>query len=184
MRVPGTSSGSSRHSLLTQNMAPRSVAIIGSFKRHNDAVQRVCAVLREAGVTVTSPRGADIVKPGIDFVRFSTDATDLTDTAIQSLALHRIFVANLVYVVAPDGYVGKTTCYEIGRVLQRKQPIYFSASPIDLPLHVPTSFVLQAAELLHKLSDPVWKPHWLFEFDGTQASELERDLLKEVFRDE
>lgn len=164
-------------------MAPRSVAIIGSFKQYNDAVQRVCATLRSAGVTVTSPRGAHITQQGINFVRFSTDATDWTDAAIQSLALHRIFAANLVYVVAPNGYVGKTTCYEIGRILQRKQPIYFSARPIDLPLHVPPSFILREEEFLERLHDPVWKPCWLFECDANQTSELERDLLKEMFRD-
>ena len=165
-------------------MAANSVAIIGSFKQHNDAIQRVCAALRSAGICVTSPRGAQIVQEGIDFVRFPTDPTGWTDSAVQSLALHRIFAANLVYVVAPAGYVGKTTCYEIGRALQRKQPIYFSAPPVDLPVHIPSRFVIDASGLLAHLCDTTWQPEWLFDLDGTQTGELERALINEALRDE
>ncbi|WP_045226969.1 hypothetical protein [Methyloterricola oryzae] len=165
-------------------MKSRSIAIIGSFKQHNESVQRICAALRSAGITVTSPLGTQIVQEGIDFVRFATDPTDWADSAVQSLALHRIFAANLVYVVSPDGYVGKTTCYEIGRVLQRQQPIYFSALPVDLPVHIPPSFVLNEGELLDRLGDPSWTPSWLFEFDGAQTSAIERALIKDALRNE
>lgn len=165
-------------------MNKRSVAVIGSFKQHNESVQRVCADLRASGFIVTSPRGADIVEEGIDFVRFRSDPADWPDSAVQSLALHRIFSAELVYVVAPSGYVGKTTCYEIGRVIQRRQPIYFSAQPVDLPLQVPPMFILDQAALVKMLNDAAWQPVWLYEHDNHHLAELERDLIQEVLRSE
>jgi hypothetical protein len=53
--------------------------------------------------------------------------------------------------VAPNGYVGRTTCYEIGRLVQAARPVYFSDPPDDLPLFVPQSHVLtpQLATRLH-----------------------------------
>jgi hypothetical protein len=176
--------GSRQMGVWVANMIIRSVSIIGSFKQHNESIQLVCATLRSAGIAVTSPVGSTIVQKGIDFVRFPCDPPDWSNPAVQSRALQRIFSADLVYVVAPAGYVGKTTCYEIGRVLQRRQPIYFSAQPLDLPLHVPTSFVFDEVELLRRVSDPSWEPIWLFELDGDHASGLERDLIKGMLRNE
>lgn len=84
-------------------MKKRSIAVIGSFKQHNRLVQQTCEALRSAGIRVTSPRGQEILTEGIDFVRFDSDNATWSDPAIQSLALHRILGADLVYVVAPGG---------------------------------------------------------------------------------
>lgn len=154
----------------------RSISIIGSFKQHNKEIQELCATLRASGVVVTSPQGTGVIQEGIDFVRFHTDDPDWTDPAIQSLAMHRILRADLVYVVVPEGYIGRTTCYEVGRVLQAQLPIYFSHQPLDLPLHVPEQFILNKTSLLSQLSDPEWNPEWLFTSDTDRASSLEREL--------
>lgn len=162
----------------------RSVAIIGSFKQHNDEVQRVCTALRDAGIRITSPRGDELVKPGIDFVRFHTDNPRWSDPAIQCLALHRILKADLVYVVVPGGYIGRTTCYEVGRIIQSRRPIYFSEMPLDLPLRVPEQYILDMVALVARVADNAWYPSWLFENDLDHTSALERDLMEGRFRDE
>jgi hypothetical protein len=168
----------------TGDMMTKRVAIIGSFKQHNGPIQEACAALRSHGFTVTSPRGSDIVVDGVDFVRFTSDPSTWSDPSVQSLALHRIFGAELVYVVAPGGYVGKTTCYEIGRILQRQQPLYFSESPKDLPIHVPERAILGTEDLIRKAADPDWNPALLFELDEDPTSELERQLIAENLRDD
>lgn len=162
----------------------RSISIIGSFKQHNEQIQRLCSTLRAAGIIVTSPQGDDVIQEGIDFVRFRTDDPAWSDPAVQSLALHRILRSDLVYVVLPEGYIGRTTCYEIGRVVQAKRPIYFSHRPLDLPIHVPEPFVLDEASLLAKLIHADWQPDWLFSNDDDRASELEQELAAGTFRDE
>src|SRR4051812_26400007 len=97
---------------------PKSVAIIGSFKQHYEKVCQAWRALTDLGLEVMSPKGTPIIEPGISFVRFISDDTKWDDPMVQTVALHRILGANFVFVVAPSGYVGRTTCYEIGRIIQ------------------------------------------------------------------
>jgi len=161
-----------------------SVAVIGSFKQYNAEVQQVCFALRAVGIFVTSPRGGELVERAIDFVRFHSDNPAWSDPAVQSLALHRILAADLVYVVAPGGYVGRTTCYEVGRVIQSRRPIYFSEMPLDLPLYVPVHCIIDSAALITQIADAAWRPSWLYEDDHDPNSALERDLLAGRLHDE
>jgi hypothetical protein len=152
-----------------------SVAIIGSFRQHYVAVLKAVHTFRDAGWIVTSPLGTDIIREGIEFVRFTSDTPGWNDPTVQSIALHRILRADMVYVVAPEGYVGRTTCYEVGRAVQANRPLFFSEHPKDLPLAVPEARVREAAtvvELLRNTSPPKF-------FDGDQSAyaELERRLL-------
>ncbi len=123
------------------------IAIIGSFKQHFTEVQVAIKVFRTHNIINTTPVGSSVIEPGIDFVRFGDDLTEESDEMVQSITLKRIFNAGVVYVVAPSGYVGKTTCYEIGRVLQKKMPIYFSSHPRDLPIRIPKSHILSPEQL-------------------------------------
>lgn len=121
---------------------PSTVAVIGSFRQHYEsAVLPAVHALRRNGLIVTSPLAHDINVPGIDFVRFASDNHEHTDAQVQTLALHRILRADFTYVVAPGGYVGRTTCYEIGRVIQARRPLIFSDHPLDLPILVPESHI-------------------------------------------
>lgn len=162
----------------------RNVAIIGSFRQHYAQVQHTCNLLRAAGISVTSPLGSNIIEENIPFVRFTTDNAEWSDAAIQSQALHRILRADLVYVVAPDGYLGRTTCYEIGRVMQARKPLYFSSFPDDLPLYVPPDFVMDAEVLVKKLCGADWTPEWIYGNTHGQVGTLERELLEGSYRND
>lgn len=151
------------------------VAIIGSFKQHYGMIRRSLKAFWEAGIEVTTPKGSDIEEEGIEFVRFETDPPDWDDPTVQTIALHRILRADAVYVVAPGGYVGRTTCYEIGRVIQACHPIYFSDYPADLPIAVPSSHIVSPIELIsilraNRACAPFAKPH-------SRYSTLERRLV-------
>ena len=153
----------------------RSIAVIGSFRRHYEPVLEAIQTFRRAGLVVTSPLGDEIVEPGIEFVRFSSDRVDWGSPQVQTLALHRILRAELTYVVAPGGYVGRTTCYEIGRVVQADRPLYFSEHPHDLPVHVPDSHVLPASELSSRIASQTPVP--LHANEGGELAQWERRLL-------
>lgn len=161
----------------------RTIAIIGSFRQHNEEIQTLCRTLRESGITVTTPQGESIINAGHDFVRYGTDDPALSDDTVQSLALHRILRASLVYAVLPDGYIGRTTCYEVGRVVQARRPIYFSQRPNDLPVGVPDQFILDRATLLRRVIDPTWAPQWLFNDGVNPTSILEQELIAGKLRD-
>jgi hypothetical protein len=155
----------------------KSVALIGSFKSHYRVVRSAMAVLQQAGIGITSPLGTDIRVPGIPFVRFESDDPALSDGFVQSLTMQRIFQADLVYVIAPRGYVGRTTCYEVGRVIQAACPIYFSDHPLDLPVEIPTSHVLSPETLAHCLTTASWEATWPFAHADSCVAELERALV-------
>jgi hypothetical protein len=158
------------------------VAIIGSFKQHYQTVRIALTTFREAGIEVTTPKGSDIQEEGIAFVRFHSDPPDWDDPTVQTVALHRILRADAVYVVAPNGYVGRTTCYEIGRVLQAHHPIYFSEAPDDLPIAIPASHIVDPAQLARLVrTGSASSP---FATDGSPYSVLERRLVTGDYSDD
>jgi len=130
-----------------------SVAIIGSFRQHYDAVLECIGTFVEHGVRVTSPKRSRVIDPSQDFVRFELDDPSSSDVEIQYQALVAILRASCVFVVCPDGYVGRTTCYEIGRAHQATIPIFYSAMPRDLPIPVPSSSVMSAEDLGLAMAD-------------------------------
>lgn len=155
-----------------------SVAVIGSFRRENyDKVVETINAFRAAGLVVKSPSGDEIVS-GVEFVRFASDKQDASDAEIQTATLENIFDADAVYVVTgPHGYVGKTTCYEIGRIVQRKQPIYFFEYPDDLPVHIPPAHVAEPAEFVLRFVEQKEKPSWLYESHIGEIFDGERRLV-------
>lgn len=152
----------------------RTISIIGSFRRHYQDVLVAWLEFRSAGWKVTSPLGSPVILEGIPFVRFETDEPSWDDPTVQTVALHRILRARLTYVVAPAGYVGRTTCYELGRILQANQPVYFSAPPIDLPLAVPMDHVRAPGQLVELLA--MEQPMPLFSKSTDTYAEWERRL--------
>jgi len=154
-----------------------SVAIIASFRQHYEEALRALQVFHDNGIEVTSPKGTPIVEPGIAFVRFRSDCAQATDGTVQSIAMHRILRANAVYVVAPDGYVGRTTCYEIGRVIQAARPVYFSERPTDLPICVPEDHIATPQELAEVLIRPDGRLTSLHTDGHSRCCQLERRLL-------
>jgi hypothetical protein len=123
------------------------VAIIGSFRKHYEQVVRAARHFEAVSVAVLSPPISRIVNPGADFVRFETDRLDSADHQIQSETFSRIFAADFVYVVAPGGYIGRTTSYELGRVHARGIPVYYSERPEDLPIPLADEQVATIEEL-------------------------------------
>jgi hypothetical protein len=152
-----------------------SVALIGSFKQFYKYVIEAISIFKKMNIQVTSPAGTDIIENGISFVRFTSDNSKLSDELVQTVTLKRIFKATVVYVVAPDGYVGRTTCYEIGRIIQKRKPIYFSERPNDLPVQIPKSHILNPEQL----SKLILKNgiYWPFEYNSCKLAHEERQIV-------
>lgn len=155
------------------------IAVIGSFRKHYNSVLEAIEVFQTAGLEVTSPLGSDVLEPGIPFVRFTTDSTSDDDPTVQSVTVRRIFQAELVYVVAPSGYIGRTTCYEIGRLIEAEIPIYFSHIPDDLPIFVPSEFVLDPVHVVELFLTGSERPRLIFSTDPHPSHEVERMLANE-----
>lgn len=120
------------------------VAIIGSFQRTDNysLVQELIALFKKEGLYVVSPAGTIVTDKREGFVVFESDNPAQRNEKIQYDTLVKIFSAHAVYVANVDGYIGKTTCYEIGRILERKLPIYFYSHPEDLPICITEEFIV------------------------------------------
>src|SRR5689334_3555127 len=113
-------------------VTPPSVSLIGSFRRHYDEVCRVAKIFIEAGIVVKSPPVSRIRDPQQEFVRFESDPPQLTDRAIQAATMEKIFSSDVVYVVNPGGYVGPGTSWELGRIRERRMPVYYAEAPGEI----------------------------------------------------
>jgi len=160
------------------------VAIIGSFRQHYEAVLAAWDVFTKAGLIVTSPKGASILENGVPFVRFESDPLEWQNHQIQTVALHRILRAQFVYVVAPQGYVGNTTSYEIGRLVQARQPLYFSGCPNDLPIDVPKEHIISSEEIACRIKDEKFVPKALYMDTETELAKYERDIICGTYRED
>ncbi len=110
-------------------MANPSIAMIGSFHRALETMQTAIDTFNKHAIQVVNPLSTVPFEPSDEFVRFETDEPGLSDAEIQVQALQRILGASAVYVVCPEGYVGKTTSYEWGFIEERQSPAYFSEEP-------------------------------------------------------
>lgn len=136
----------------------RSVAIIGSFQKYYEDVCGLISVFRKNGFYVTSPHLSKITHSRYGFVIFEADDKTLSDDEIQTDTLRKILNADAVYVYnlpnestpIDKGYVGKTTCYEIGILMAKNKPIYYLYPPNDLPIPIVKDQIISPQDFIDK----------------------------------
>lgn len=128
----------------------KTVSFIGSFRKpeHYEVVKKAVKLFKKKGIKVLSPKGSDISDAIEDFVIFETDEKNYSPGEIQMITLNKIIKSDAVYVCDLNGYVGRTTCYEIGFCLSREVPLYFMKKPIDLPVPVAEDHVIDLETFL------------------------------------
>jgi hypothetical protein len=136
-----------RQKVKGEAMTRLSVSILGSFRQYYPQVINAIIEFEKNGIVVKSPIVSKIINPGAPFVRFESDSAHLSDYDIQEITFDKIFASDFIYVVAPAGYIGRTTCYELGRVRERGIPVYFSEPVQDLPVEIHPEAVIGAADL-------------------------------------
>jgi hypothetical protein len=156
----------------------RSVAIVGSFRKHYETVLATRQRFLDAGLVVTSPRGTWIVGANVDFVRFHTDPEHWDDPTVQTVALQLIFQADFTYVIAPEGYVGRTTCYELGRLIQAAKPVYFSDVPTDLPIRIPREHIYSPNEICERIAQGTFVPQPLYVGEASDRAAIETRIIQ------
>lgn len=122
--------------------------IIGSFRKYYADILKVIESFEESNHIILSPKYSSISRNEDGFVILESDADGLSHIDIQTMVFHRAFRSDFVYVWNPNGYVGKTTSYEIGRLIERKIPLYYKEYPVDVPIYVPTGSVITVSDLI------------------------------------
>lgn len=122
-------------------------SIIGSFRKYYTEIVQIIELFQETGISILSPRESQVIDPKEEFVLLCVDDRSLVPVEIQLIAFHRILRSDFVYVWDPQGYVGLTTCYEIGRITERGIPLFFSEFPKDLPIFMPQNAIWKPEDL-------------------------------------
>jgi hypothetical protein len=133
-------------------------------------------------IDVLSPKKSVILDPNQEFVLFHSDNPNHNDNEIQLIALNRILNSDFVFVCNPNGYIGKTTAYEIGRIIERKIPLYFQEIPLDIPIYLPDEAVISKEDLIVKLNkDNLLLNYYNYEKSSKFARELNENLFLSKF---
>jgi hypothetical protein len=127
--------------------------IIGSFRKYYSEIVDVIEEFNKAGIEILSPKKSTILNPDADFVRLASDDAKKTEFEIQAQVFEHESHSDFVYVWNPNGYIGRTTSYEIGRIIQRGTPIFFKEKPLDLPLDVPSNDILNVEEIIKMITN-------------------------------
>ncbi len=126
--------------------------IHGSFRKHFDLIQQVRAIFIQAGIEVVAPEDSDLVSTKDGFALFEGEQNK-DPRLIELLYLHnlkKIGKNGFSYFVNPDGYIGKSTSYELGIAQISNTRCFFYDNIKDHPAYV------------HKNS--IWKPEHLAEY--------------------
>ena len=124
----------------------KTIGLIGSFRKNFSEIVALKQYFENNNLRVNNPIGNNLTKQDCLFVRCNEDNENEDDAMIQTRAIARLFKCDLVYVFVKDCFIGKTTCYEVGRLLQRGIPLYFSEKPDDFPLYIPSKRIISKEE--------------------------------------
>ncbi|MCA9349028.1 hypothetical protein KC878_02670 [Candidatus Saccharibacteria bacterium] len=101
----------------------RKVVICGSFKQDLLALEKLYQKLSELQCTIISPLSLDFAISDRGFVKSMQDKA-FSNLDIENHHLRSIAFADDIWIHAPNGYLGASTCFEIGYALALNKPIY------------------------------------------------------------
>ena len=109
------------------------VTVSGSFRRAMSAVQDAVYRLTDAGALVLSPADPRVVDEFGEFLFVASDRVRAI-RLVQSRHLAAIKASDLLWLVAPAGYVGQSAAMEIGYAVAVGTPVFASEVPLDLTM--------------------------------------------------
>lgn len=133
------------------------ITIIGSFRKYYEDICEIIDKFEQNGIEIMSPKKSFIVNSVDGFVVLNTDAKTEKPFIIQEHVFENIKKSDAVYVWNPKGYLGNSTCYEIGKVMEMGKLIIFKEFPNDLPIRVEKSMIKSVEEMISWLNNETSK---------------------------
>jgi hypothetical protein len=124
------------------------ITIIGSFRKYYNEICLLIDDFEKAGIRVLSPMKSYIVKELNGFVLLQSDNKSIKPYQIQQRVFENAKNSDLIYVWNPDGYIGVSTAYEIGRIAEMNKTIYFKEKAKDLPIFIPDQNVKNPDQII------------------------------------
>lgn len=124
------------------------ITIIGSFRKYYEEICEIIDTFEKNSIRVLSPKRSYVTEDINGFVLLASDEQNQKPFIIQEHVFENIRKSELVYVWNPDGYLGNSTCYEIGKVMEMGVPIAFKEFPKDLPVRVEETMIKSIQEII------------------------------------
>jgi hypothetical protein len=107
--------------------------VSGSFHRHMEAITAAVHELAALSIRVLSPADPRVIACQGEFLFVASDRVRSV-RLVQDRHLESIRVADFLWLVCPDGYVGQSASMEVGFAAAVGAPIYCTHAPTDLTL--------------------------------------------------
>lgn len=124
--------------------------IHGSFSKHFDEIQRVYTLFNQAGIEVLAPKNSELVAQTNGFALFN-DEVNLDPRLIELQYLHKINQlgnSGFSYFVNPEGYIGKSTSYELAVAQLTNTRCFFMEQLVDHPAYIHKDTILSPENLV------------------------------------
>lgn len=124
--------------------------IHGSFSKHFDEIQRVHKLFTQNGIEVLAPKNSELITQTNGFALFEDEA-NLDPRLVELQYLHKIKQLGsegFSYFVNPDGYIGKSTSYELGIAQLTNIRCFFMEHPVDHPAYIHKNALLSPENLV------------------------------------
>lgn len=109
----------------------KTVAILGSFRKHYDLMTEVAKKLISNGFDVLVPKLNGIKNDDSGFLLLNGD-DNKSEELLEDDYLDKCLTADCVYVCNKDGYIGRTVSFELGTLQCYGQEVFFMEEPEDV----------------------------------------------------
>lgn len=130
-------------------MRPK-VVICGSFHRDPTGLARAYRELEATGCRILSPLSVNFTDASVPVVR-TRHENDFSIQELEKFHLRAINESDLVWLHAPEGYVGLSASFEIGYAVAIGKPVFSSFVLTDEMLHSQITIVASVFESLESL---------------------------------
>lgn len=128
------------------------ITVIGSFRKYYKEICNLINEFEKRGIQVMSPQKSFIIDNIDGFVILNSDEKSQQPFIIQEHVFENIKNSDAVYVWNPEGYLGNSTCYEIGKIMGMEKPILFKERPKDLPINIENNMIKDVDDMIEWLS--------------------------------
>jgi hypothetical protein len=155
-------------------------AVSGSFHRHMGAITAAVHELAALSIRVLSPADPRVVAAQGEFLFVASDRVRSV-RLVQDRHLESIRVADFLWLICPDGYVGQSASMEVGFAAAARVPIFATRAPSDLTLREYVTIVPALSEAVRRVeaSSRPRRPEGLL-IDPHASVEEAHEILEQV----
>ena len=153
--------------------------IHGSFSKHFSLIKQAKTSFEAAGIAVLAPKTGEPISNNNGFALFE-DERQQDPRLVELLYLHnlkKLGADSFSYFVVPDGYIGKSTSYELGIAQLTNTRCFFSHKLVDHPAYQHRGSIVSSTTLADYIRQHETLPPPAIKRSEARIHQLWQDLL-------